>query len=605
MKAGWRNVNTSLMAILAEGFLSRLSFGLIGFALPLYALRLGMSLLEIGVLISLNAAVALALKPVAGWAADRFGLKRVFTIAMGLRSLVTLLLIFAGAPWHLFAIRVLHGLSEALRDPAVHTLLAEQGGKKTIASTFAWYSTAKSAAGSLAKAAAGILLGLTVSDFSLVFGLACLLSALPLYAVARHVNEPGKTTRPTTTLGEVTSVTPIEETQAPTNGKLRQVILSFIGLGVMIGGTASMLAGLFPILATEYAGLSETETGLIYALSTIVILLSGPLFGWLSDHVSQKLVLLVRSMANTLSSLLYLVVPGFWSLTLGKTVDDMGKAAFRPAWGALMAHVSSFDRRRRAQIIGYMSMAEDIGTLGAPILAGFLWNAYGLPVMLGVRILLAVLTEVYTLALVDLPQQTRDLLTKELNLMNILNRILMVMGLLIALGLTGLAAFVPATLEAGRALFSVNTLPKEIVFMALIMALGGLLALEVWPRPAPSVAVQDGRARLEVASVCRRLTTRLDALEAVHAVKAEVFSRRKGAEVRLRLVTRADVNVPALLEQVNCEVQDEIETQLGVRLLRQRCLILHAVAQPNKPADSPPITRSLPASVGVLANLGE
>ena len=168
----------------------------------------------------------------------------------------------------------------------------------------------------------------------------------------------------------------------------------------MISGTAQMLRGLLPILATQYAGLSETETGVVYTVSTLVVMFSGPLFGWLSDNVSQKLVLMVRGIANTLSSILFVALPNLAGITLGKVVDDVGKAAFKPAWGALMADVSSFEKKRRTQIISLMCLAEDAGEIGGPILAGLLWSAWGVPVVLGVRILLAVITEVYATVLI-------------------------------------------------------------------------------------------------------------------------------------------------------------------------------------------------------------
>src|SRR5687767_12320987 len=109
-----RQNNLSLLAIVAEGFLSRLSFGLVSFALPLYAYQLGFSLAEIGLLASLNLAVALALKPLMGWVADRFGLKRSFLASIGLRSIVALFLSFAVVPWQLYAIRMVHGISKSL-----------------------------------------------------------------------------------------------------------------------------------------------------------------------------------------------------------------------------------------------------------------------------------------------------------------------------------------------------------------------------------------------------------------------------------------------------------------------------------------------------------
>jgi MFS family permease len=175
-------------------------------------------------------------------------------------------------------------------------------------------------------------------------------------------------------------------------------LLRFAGLGFLISGTAYMLANLFPILAVEYAGLSEAQAGLVYSLTAVVVL-AGPVFGWLSDNVSRKLVLSLRSAANVLSSAVYLVAPNFAGMALGRAVDDLGKAAFRPAWGALMAHVSSFDRRRRARTMAYLSAGEDAGEVAGPIVAGLLWSTFGVPVLLGVRIAVAIVTEVYTIVL--------------------------------------------------------------------------------------------------------------------------------------------------------------------------------------------------------------
>src|ERR1041385_1566533 len=123
-----RKFNATLVAIVGEGLLSRLSFGLINFSLPLYARHLGLSLKEVGVLAALNSAVAVGAKPLMGWAADRFGLKRTYVVSIGLRSIVSLMLGFATAPWELFAIRSTHGLSMSLRDPSANALIAENGG---------------------------------------------------------------------------------------------------------------------------------------------------------------------------------------------------------------------------------------------------------------------------------------------------------------------------------------------------------------------------------------------------------------------------------------------------------------------------------------------
>src|ERR671918_807599 len=395
-------VNPSLLAIVIEGIFSRFSFGVISFALPLYAYHLGLSLAAIGVLMSVNLSVSLALKPLSGWLADRVGLKQGFIAGVGLRIVVPLMLAFFSMPALLYVAKSVHGISKSIRDPSVDALIAEHGGKRSFASAFPWCSTAKSVAGSVGKGAAGFLLTLTASNFSVVFAVAMVASLLSLFVVIRYVRgvSPEHRTEP------VPQDTPeplpsAREEGIQTKGPgLLKTILPFTGLGFFVAGAGQMLHGLFPLLATEYAGMSEAETGTLYMVTTFVILGSGPLFGWLSDHVSRKLVLLTRGVANVFSSVIYLVAPNPLGVSTSKVLDDTGKAAFNPAWGAVMSQVSSVDRRSRARSMGYMSLGQDGGEIAGPILAGLRWSFWGVPAVMGVRIILAIAAELYSLVIV-------------------------------------------------------------------------------------------------------------------------------------------------------------------------------------------------------------
>jgi MFS family permease len=160
-----------------------------------------------------------------------------------------------------------------------------------------------------------------------------------------------------------------------------------------------MLQNLFPILATEYAGLSTAETGVIYALAIPVVIVSGPTFGWLSDNVSRRLVLLARGVFNIFSSIIYVAFPSFAGIASGKLADDLGKSAFRPAWGEVMSTVSGFDRRRRARTISHLSLGEGLGEIAGPLVAGLLWSVWGIPVVMAARVLLALASEAYAVAL--------------------------------------------------------------------------------------------------------------------------------------------------------------------------------------------------------------
>lgn len=386
--------NLSLLAIITEGLLSRLSFGIIGFALPLYARHLGFSFTQIGILISLNSAVALCLKPLLGWVGDSFGLKRTFVASIAMRSVVSLLLAFAAGPFALYAIRGLYGVSMSLRDPTANGLIAEHSGKQSMASAFAWYQTARQVANSVSKAMAGVILALTASNYALVFIVAFALSVLPVLLVMILVREPviEKLVSEAGTRGAGEGAV-----AKRTSEEAKISVLPFVGFGFLVAGTAEMLSGLFPVLATEYAHLSKAQAGIVYTVATLVALLSGPAFGWLADHVSRKLTLLLRSVANTLSSVLYWTCPSYLGIGVARTVDEIGKAAFRPAWGALMAEISGVDRSNRARTMSWLSMGEDAGGVAAPILAGFLWNTWGIAALMSVRIALALVTEFYAL----------------------------------------------------------------------------------------------------------------------------------------------------------------------------------------------------------------
>jgi MFS family permease len=385
-------VNGSLLAIIAEGFLSRLSFGIIGFALPLYARHLGFTLAEIGFLMALNSVVAIALKPAMGWLADRIGLKEGYVVALAVRSLVPLLLAFAGQPWQVYAARVVGGTADALRDPTSSGLIAERSAKKRVASAYAWYATSKSTAGALGKAMTGFILTLTASNYLWVFGMAFVASVLPTLAVARFMPSSAESSQPGPGPAEGGRASDVAE-----GPRERVRIGPAMAFGFLVAGTAHMLHGLFPVLAVEYAGLSAAETGLLYLVSTIVILCAGPAFGWLSDHVSRTLVLTVRSVANTVSSAIYLFSPTLAGFLVGKAVDDAGKAAFHPAWGSLMAQISAREPHKRGRMMALMRVSEDAGSVTAPIVAGLLWNAWGVGALLGARIGIAIVAELYTL----------------------------------------------------------------------------------------------------------------------------------------------------------------------------------------------------------------
>lgn len=390
--------NPTVAAITLEGFLTRFGYGMISLAMPLFALHLGMSVAEIGLLYAVRSVTTLLVKPLMGAAADRFGRKRILLIAVVLRALIGLLFIFATTAWHLFAIRILHGIMTAARDPSAMALIAEHGTPNNMASSYAWYLTARDAGRSLGFMAAGLLIA--PLGYPGVFLIAFITSAMAVVTVIRYVRESRELDKPPVLTQPISpDQTAVKEKNSPRYRKY----LPYATFGFTIAISAGMMRGIFPVIAVQYALLSPAQIGVIVGASTIALLIAAPLFAWLSDHVNRKLALSMRSVANVLSSLLYIFAPNFSGFFYGRMLDEAGNAAFRPSWGALLAELSGEYPPYRARVMATVDTASSLGDTLGPALAGGMIALLGIPAMLTLRIIIAIAAELQAILFFKFP----------------------------------------------------------------------------------------------------------------------------------------------------------------------------------------------------------
>ena len=397
-----RTPKVALATVVAEGLLGRLTFGMVSFALPLYAMSLGLSLGQVGLLVSLRTIVVLPLKPVAGWLADRVGVRVVYVFGTLVRALAAAGLLVAGEFWGLLAVRILQGVSAAGRDVASLGVIARDA-QNQVGTVYSWYSTAKHIGGVSGAGLAGVIIAASGGGYETLFILVVVLSVLPTAVAwiglrevadadpraagepsAKEDNgpEPGSPEEVSRVVGVVTL---LRELTGPAS------------VGMLVAASAYMVHGMFPILATEYVGLNEAEAGIIYSLSAVVFLVAGPFFGWMVDRRGRLIGIAWRSAANIGSSILYLVSPTFVGLALARSVDDSGKAAFRPAWASTMIEIAASDPLRRGRRLGALDTSQNVGEAIGPVLAGLLWQSGGIFLLFGVRIGIAVIAELATL----------------------------------------------------------------------------------------------------------------------------------------------------------------------------------------------------------------
>jgi len=381
-------VDRRIAAILSEGLFGRLAFGMVSFGFPLYALALGLPLIEIGILITIRSLVMLPAKPLVGMLTDRIGLRTVYRASGLVRVLGAAGLLVAGDAFGLAMVRVLQGVSAAARDVGSLGVIARDGERR-VATIVGWYVTAKHIGGVAGAGLAGMIIAVSGGSFTPLFVIVLSLSAIPVVTAWWGIpaDEPRRATPPGQDDRE-----PASRECPDSIGGLRR-LAGPATVGGIIAASASMVHGLFPILATEYAGLDTAEAGIVYSLSAGVMLVVGPLAGFLSDRFGPVVGLTWRPIANIGSSLLYLVAPGFGGFTAARLLDDSGKSAFRPAWAATAAGIAARDPARRGQRLGILDGGQSAGEAVGPLLATVLWQTGGVALLFAGRIVVAVAGE--------------------------------------------------------------------------------------------------------------------------------------------------------------------------------------------------------------------
>ena len=163
--------------------------------------------------------------------------------------------------------------------------------------------------------------------------------------------------------------------------------------------------------------------------------------------------------------------------------------------------------------------------------------------------------------------------------MNVLNRILMVLAILLGLFVVLFVMIRPVDavdlVRANLDYFAQGLFDDQFffIFLAATGALEFVLLVLFWlelRRPRrKTVRVKTkggGTAQLGVQSVAQSLEYRIDELAGVRKVRPSITSRGRDIRVAIDLDTSPSVNIPVLTDQIMDLCHDIVERQLGVRI---------------------------------------
>lgn len=356
--SGWK-----LLAILAlAGFVTSFGAHVVAVNLPSYAEVTGIGAFMIGVLIAVYDAAELIAKPVAGYVADRRGLK--IMLLAGLATFVGGSLLFLVIdPRGLLVVRLLQGLGAAALSTISITLVARYFAEHR-GSAFGWYNAIKGAGYVLAPSMGGFLVARQGFD-SLFIACAALGTAVLLLSLAVPNDRSGE----------------IDDDDEPSFreflaifverrllGAYGTIFINMLLVGILFGFLPVYLHGL---------GYDPFHSGLIVTAATASYLLVQPIAGRLADRVNISLTITV---GLTLASVAIGVMTFLRGPALVVAVVGAG-IGVGIVWTNTDALVSSLSEERRlGASMGAAQSFKEAGDMVGPLLVGGLTQAFDIRV---------------------------------------------------------------------------------------------------------------------------------------------------------------------------------------------------------------------------------
>jgi len=359
------NPNRSLKSLQTSMFFVSQPFFIMGLLLPVYGKGVGANALEIGLIFSAFSIVTIIMRPIVGWALDRFGRRPFFVTGMLTYALTMVGFAYSGSVWNFVGARLLQGLASAFAALSASAIIADTTTETNRAQAF----------GKLAQASSwgsiiGAILAFTIYNtpsllerygepnlqnmlFLAYAGFAVVAFAFALVRLPETKTRSGQDkqrpivwTRPWLLLILVTLVT--AAAWSMTSPILILFLQDRLGLGI------DMIAWAF------------LPSGLIWATMPSRL-------GRLADRFGRKPLMVVGLGVSAVTMFILPTLTSIFGLAILWSLLALCFAAGDPAEQALVAELTGGDQHGRAY--GFYVMAADIGAALGPLGGGWLYDS--------------------------------------------------------------------------------------------------------------------------------------------------------------------------------------------------------------------------------------
>jgi len=335
--------------LLASTFIVSISMGIVGLALPLYALDLGADYTKIGLLGTTYVVFNCLFSPLAGRVSDRRGRKPFLLLGLFLLAFSFILYPLIRSIWWLLGVRLLQGAAEAPIWVNAQAAMADLSRVEKRGRAMGIYGTSWAFGFAIGPSIGGYLYN--INNVHFIFMLAAsiaLIAALTMSAT--NVPKPHV---------------------APRRVKLGELgpacFLGFIYVGVI-----SVIFTLFQVYASKNLGMTAAEIGSLISLFAVV---RGLLFipvGNLSDKYGPKRIIRLGLFGLVVTWAGLIIMANYFLLI--PVIVGLAAAA-GSIYPAVMSIVSKIGGQTSAYLLGIFNGVTVLGWAVMPPIGGFLADA--------------------------------------------------------------------------------------------------------------------------------------------------------------------------------------------------------------------------------------
>jgi MFS transporter, ACDE family, multidrug resistance protein len=349
------------LGILAlSGFVTSFGAHIVATNLPAYAQTVGAGAFMIGLLIGVYDFAELFAKPVAGFIADRRGMKLTLLAGLGVFILGTLLFLFI-SPTLLLLVRFIQGLGAAALSTVSITLVATYFPTRR-GQAFGIYNAIKGAGYVVAPALGGFLAH--TYGFAMIFVVSAVVGMLALLLSLFLPRD-----RETAELDDDDDVSLKQFFTIFKEPRLLPVYAVIVINMFLVG----ILFGFLPVYL--YAiGYTPLQSGGIVSVATLSYLLVQPLAGWLADRVAVQLTVVIGLLLAAAGIIVVTFTAGI-PLIITVVLAGIGIGTVWTNTDTLVSTLAEKDQLGTS--IGAAQSFKEFGDMIGPLLIGALTQFFG------------------------------------------------------------------------------------------------------------------------------------------------------------------------------------------------------------------------------------